>query len=232
MIMQLANRRVGMSEMTSPTQMPNRTPGITALSMLQQVNRRFTPAFNDMRLCISGALRQCLYRYQERLLSGNNGVFDHFTSVVGPQSALALDSLLRNENFDEWFDVELTASSVSVNREADRQDAIMLVNTLGQYYKGLLELTLFASNPQAPPEAREVARKISIASSEIMDRALRTFDQVRDPATFTVSIEEDINRAAAEAPQRLMQQIAGSLGGALLGGGGQEQPQLPERTEE
>lgn len=226
MITTLANKRVGMSELSSPSSMPSRTPGITALSMLQQVNRRFTPAFNDMRFCLANSMKQCLYRYQEKLLSNiNSPVADHITRILGVADGNRIISLLRDENFDDWFDVEITAASASVNREADRQNAIILVNTLGQYYQRMLELTMIASNPQVPAEVREVAKKVSVAASETIDRALRTFDQVRDPGTFLISVEDEMDRAAASMPQQAMAQLMGMMLGG--GAGGAEPLQLP-----
>lgn len=230
MVTTLANKRVGMSELSAPSSMPSRTPGITALSMLQQVNRRFTPAFNDMRFCLAGSIKQCLYRYQEKLLSNYNGpVAAHFDRILGPEDGIKVSTLLRDENFDDWFDVEITAASASVNREADRQNAIILVNTLGQYYQRMLELTMVASNPQVPAEVREVAKKVSIAASESVDRALRTFDQVRDPGTFLISVEDEMNQAQANMPQQAMARLMGMLlgGGGVGGPAGEEPLQLP-----
>ena len=226
MIMQLANKRVGMSELSSPSQVPGRTPGITMLSALQQVNRRFTPAFNDIRNCVSGALKQCLYRYQEQLLSGGLKVSEHIMSILGDSDGQLVTNLLRNETFDEWIDVELTAANASVNREADRQNSIMLVNVLGQYYQRMIELTAISSNPQTPEPVREVAKKVAESATEIIDRTIRTFDQIRDPATFTVDIDEELNASAGAAQEaqlmQLMQQLAG--GG---NGGGKEPLALP-----
>jgi len=224
--MQLANRRVGMSELSSPQSVPGRTPGITMLSALQQVNRRFTPAFNDMRNCIGGSVRQGLYRYQERLLArGGEKIQDHITSILGAEDGMAVISLLRNENFDEWIDVQLTAASASVNREADRQNAIMLVNVLGQYYQRMIELTAIASNPQTPETVREVAKKVAVSASEIIDRTIRTFDQIRDPATFVIDINEELNASAGMAQEAQLMQLMGALTGGE--GGGEPPLQLP-----
>lgn len=228
MVMQLANRRVGMSELSSPQQVPGRTPGITMLSALQQVNRRFTPAFNDMRNCVAGAIKQGLFRYQEQLLAGSQKAADHITSILGPEDGMKVISLLRDENFDEFTNVELTAASASTNREADRQNAVMLVNVLGQYYQRMIELTAIASNPQTPDTVREVAKKVAVAASEIIDRTIRTFDQIRDPATFVVDVDAELQSSAGAAQEQAMQQMIMQLVGSLTGaGGGNGQGLLP-----
>jgi hypothetical protein len=227
-IIQLANKRVGINEGISPDQVPNRTPGITTMSFLQQVNKRFSPAFDSMRFAISGALMQCLYRYQENLLAGNHAAAEAIFAVLGYGDGSLVINLLQNESFDEMVDVELTASSASVNREADRQNAMMLTNILVQYYQRTLELMMLASNPQTPPEVREIATRISSAASEIIDRTIRTFDQVRDPRTFVVEIEDKMKELeeSGGSDQVALQQLVG----ALVAGGPQKQEEPKQLT--
>jgi hypothetical protein len=227
-VMQLANQRVGINEAVSPNSMPSRTPGITTMSMLQQVNRRFTPAFDSMRACIAGSVRQCLYRYQERLLAGDEAAMATIFQVLDYESANLVIDALKNDSFDEQVDIELTAASASVNREADRQNAILLTNLLGQYYQRTLELISIAANPQTPPEVREIANRIAAAAGEVIDRTIRTFDQVRDPATFVIDVENTTAQLEEQggSPQAALQQLVQTLVSRQ-----QDQPlALPERT--
>src|SRR3990167_5902328 len=144
----LAERRVGVNEMSMPRPsqvLGSRTPGITAMSLLQQVNRRFTPAFDGYRNGTGAAVKQCLYRYQERLLAGDRAVEEDIMSVMGDEDGRLVIDVLRDDKFDEGMKIELTASSASVNRDADRQNSIMLVNLLAQYYQRTLELVSIAA---------------------------------------------------------------------------------------
>lgn len=225
--MQLANQRVGINDVSQPSNIPSRTPGVTAMSFLQQVNRRFTPAFDSMRDAIGGAIRQACYRYSERLLSGDQKVTESIMGILGYEDGSRVINVLLRDTFDEAIDLELTAASASVNREADRQNAIMLTNILSQYYQRTLELVALAANPQTPPEVASVARKIADSASEVIDRTVRTFDQIRDPATFVVEIEEEINSIEQTAEQ---QQALGALMQMLGGGAAQPQLEAPERT--
>ncbi len=207
MVTSLAERRVGINELSMPRPsaiMGSRTPGITALSMLQQTNRRFTPAFEGIRIAIAGAVRQCLYRYQERLLGKDAKLEDHVRKVLGTDDGNLVLELLMDPEFDEAIAVELTAASVSVNREADRQNALLLVNVLAQYYQRTLELVTIASNPQTPEEVRSVARKIATSAGEIIDRTIRTFDQIRDPELFIVQIDEELNQIGNLSQQGML----------------------------
>jgi hypothetical protein len=195
--MSLAERRVGVNEMniSRPSQvLGSRTPGITALSMLQQINKRFTPAFDNMRLGISAGVRQALYRYQERLRSGDTAAMSHIIKVLGMDDAYLVISTLKDQTFDEQVTIELTAISATENKETERQNAVMLMNVLATYYQRTIELATIAANPQTPNEIRSIAKKISEATGEIVERTIRTFDQVRDPEAFIVRVEDEIDR--------------------------------------
>lgn len=218
--MQIANQRVGINEVSQGSQIPSRTPGITAMSFLQQVNRRFTPAFDSMKACIAGALRQACYRYQERLLSGDQRAEATILNVLGYEDGSRVINVFRRESFDEHVDMELTAASASINKEADRQNAIMLTNILGQYYQRTIELIMLAANPETPPEVASIARKVATSAGEMIDRTIRTFDQVRDPGTFIIEVTDELNSIETTAQD---QQALGQLM-QFLGAGGQQQP--------
>lgn len=227
MTMQLANHRVGINDVSQGGQIPSRTPGITAMSFLQQVNRRFTPAFDSMRLCAAEALRQGCYRCKEQLLSGNQKLSLWFYELLGPSDGNLVINVLKRENFEEHVDMELTASSASINQEADKQNAIMLTNILGQYYQRTLQLVMLAANPETPPEVASIAKKIADSAGELIDRTIRTFDQVRDPGSFIIHVEEELNKIeATSAEQQGLMQLMSLLGQQQeplqlgMGGGG------------
>jgi len=231
LVMQLAERRVGANELApSPKgqMFGSRLPGITALSLLQQVNKRFTPAFDGAKNAIAASLMQCMYRYQEKVLSNDIRVIEHIYSVLGVEDGSRVVAILAQPSFDENMVIELTAASASINREADRQNAMLLVQVLAGYYQRTLELVAIASNPQTPPEVKNVAMKIAEAAGEMIDRTIRTFDQVRDPALFVIDIEDEITSTMQNQPQdavgQLLQMFAGGLGQAQGG----EIPLLPQ----
>src|SRR5574343_138586 len=230
----LAERRVGLNEMniTRPSQvLGNRTPGITAISMLQQINRRFTPAFDSMRLALAGAIRQCIYRYQERVLAGNKKVMTHIAEVLGTEDGMRVVRLLRDQSFDEAVTLELTAVSATINKETERQNSLLLVQTLSQYYQQVMQLVMISSNVQVPNEVRQVASKSAKAAGELIERTIRTFDQVRDPEAFIIDIESELDamvglqQADLAALQGVNQLMASPMGQMMAGG--QQQPQGP-----
>jgi hypothetical protein len=220
MLMALAERRTGQNDMSMPRPsqvLGSRTPATTSTLLFQQVNRRFTPAFDQVRLCLASVVIQAMYRYQEQLLAQNIKAEQHIRDVMEDDADYII-SILKDRNFDEGMKIEMTASSATVNREVERQNAMFLVGLLAQYYQKVIELTTIVANPQTPKEVAAVAKKIAIAAGEAIERCVRTFDQVRDPAAFIVKFEDEIDAAAASAAdqtalQGLMAMLAG--GGAL-----------------
>ena len=195
-------------------------------SMLQQFNKRFTPAFAGMRNAFSAAAKQGLYRYQEQVLAGKAKVLAHIVRVVGVEDGYRVISLLRDPNFDEGVIVELTAASASVNKEADRQATFQLVGLLAQYYQKVIELATIAANPQAPPVVGEIAKDVAEAMGELVERTLRTFDQVRDPALFVIEMGDKIDEAIGDRPRQALMQVLGPA--AMQGAGEGAQPEGPQ----
>lgn len=227
----LAERRVGINDVNLPRPsqvIGSRTPGITTMSMLQQVNKRFTPAFDSVRMATSGCVEEAIMRYSEKIRDGDGQVLEYLNELLGEQDASLVAEILSKPNFLQRVAVQLTASSASVNREADRQNAVMLVNLLGQYYDKALQLVQIASDPMTSEPVREVAKRIAVAAGEVIERTIRTFDQVRDPQTFVVQIDDAIDAAGEQATNEQMlglyTQIVNGGVGSLTGGGGSAPP--------
>lgn len=215
----MAERRVGLNDLATPRAsqvLGSRTPGITALSLIQQVNRRFTPAFDGMRFALADAARQGLYRYQERLLAQDRAVEGHLARVLGAD-ARAVVGLLKSPEFDEAIAIELTASSASTNKETDRQNSLALMNVMLPYYERSLQLAAVAVAPTTPPPIRAIAQKIAGAAAKLVERTLRTFDQVRDPRALIVTFEDELDREVGPQPTEDLQGLQALLAQAAPG---------------
>jgi hypothetical protein len=212
-----AQQRVGVNELSGdrPSQLlGSRTPGITALTAIQQVNKRFTPAFDDMRDATAMAVKQVLWRYQEQIRAGNQLAQQKIMEIMGAKRGYLIIAAMMDKNFESDYVIELKASSASVNREADKQSMVMLASSvLAPYYQQIIQLTALATNPQTPPAVVEVTTKVAKAMSEGVDIILRTFDQIRDPSTFAIDLTEIIQQGQAMNLSMLMQQMQGQGGG-------------------
>lgn len=225
MIGSFAEKRSGVNEMSlSPSQaFGTRTPGSSMAYMMSQMNKRFVPAFNSMAAATAGAVRQGLYRYGEKVKAGDASIMEHISKVVGVEDGQLVIEALRDEGFDEQVTIELTGSSATLNREMDKQNAVLLVNILTTYYSRVIELGMLAANPQAPPEVKQLALNISKAATEVIDRTIRTFDQVRDPTTLLINMNEALDAVPAE--QQALGQIMQMLNPQQQGQGQPEKAQ-------
>lgn len=213
--MSLASKRVGVDDLGNPQSrggvLGNRTPGITALSLLQRSNERFGPAFDAARRAVSGAVKQALYRYQERLLMGDEVVIQELTTMFGIEDATLLTEVMTSPTFDDSMAVELTASSAQVNRESDRQNWILLFQQVFTFGERIIQLVQLIESPEAGPLLKDTAQQLVDLGNEIMSRTMRTFDQVRDPTSFLI----ELNQELVQADESVDQNQLAALGSAL-----------------
>jgi len=209
-----AERRVGINDLTAPRPsavLGSRTPGITALSMLQKANERFGPAFDGARNAIAGTVKQALYRYQERLLAQDMTVVDEMTEMLGPDQANLVIELLGRKDFDDTIAVELTASSASVNKETERQNWLLLFQQVVGLGEKIMGLTQLIESPQMGPVTKNVAQQLVTIANELLDRTLRTFDQVRDPGAMLINLQAALDEADQQQPEDQMGQLAAMM---------------------
>lgn len=214
--MRLGEQRVGLrGELSLLARGGSRTPATTSLALLQQTNRRFTGPFDQMRLASARAVRQGILRYAERAKMGDRAVQKHLSTVLGLIDAENVWTLLRQPNFEESVHITFTATSASVSRETDRQNALLLLNTMDAQHQRIVELVGLAASTDVP-QLRDVAIKMIEAKNAMFDKLLRTFDLVRDPSLFVADVTPELQDAAAE--EEMVEALSGGVFSALLGG--------------
>lgn len=218
---QMWERRTGVNEVSSPrpsSMLGNRTPGITALTLMQQANRRFAPAFESMRDATAGAVWQSLMRYHERLRMGDTAVEEHIQRMFpDPEIGGSVIAALKDPDFDQGMVVEMSATTATANAIQDRQDLIQVAGILGAYYDKAIQYMTLASTQGIPEEQRQMYLKIANGTAEIVKRTLSKFDQIRDAEKLVLDLEEEIN-ALPSAPPALLG-AAGPDGGMDESGG-------------
>jgi hypothetical protein len=199
MTMQLAEQRVGKNSMFPPRSsgsgagMGSRTPVGTMQSIMAQTNKRQTPAFDGFRLATADAVRQCLYRYQEKLLAEytKDQVENKFKALLGEEDGALVATLLKDKNFHHGVEVDLTALSATTNREVEKQNAVAVMDLMfSRVYTNMLKFMEIASNPTLPVELRETAGLVFKKSQELAESALSKFREIRDPARFLVQLSQ------------------------------------------
>lgn len=216
--MHLAERASGIDDLGPKTNQPigNRTPGITAMSVLQQVHQRHTPFFASFRSAAACMVRECLYREQEQLLRGNSRLPRHLNAVLGTENAQLYIEALTSPDFDNAISIELTVTSAQMNKEAERSNQIMLGQIYRQYVTDLIQGAMLASSPQTPPPVKAILEKALVVYNEFMERVLRTFSDVDNPKAFIIDAAAEAAQMVAQPqdPQTmLMQGLEGMLGG-------------------
>lgn len=226
--MSLAERRIGTQGAAGfMAKGGSRTPGVTAMSLLQQANRRFAPAFDDMRERTAAAVKQAIYRYRERIRMKDREVENHIMEVMGDERGTFIVEVLNSMDIENALAIELTASTASVNREADRQNAILLSQLLSGYYQQTASLAMQAAASGLPPEVQALLLDIAKKGKEMMDRTIRTFDQVRDPKTFlldTQAVETALTASTQPQGGDVLSQVLTALGGQPPQGTAPEEP--------
>lgn len=203
--------RIGVQNLSAPIRSSSRTPGISMLSMIQQANRRFTHPFNNMRTQAANVVMQCLYRYQERVLVDDADVLKKLDDILGEDKAALVVRLFKKSEIEltDALDVQLTASSVSVNRESDRQNMVMLATqVLPLYWGAKKELAQFIAQPPFPG-ADKIAHEADAVLDKLFHKVMRTFDQISDVRTLTISLDE--LQPMAQGLDQMMAQLGGQM---------------------
>lgn len=210
-----AEKRSGINELSSGSAggvVGTRTPGITALSMLQKQNERFGPAFDAAKNMVAGSVKQALFRFQERLLAEDAEAEQLIFNLMGEEDAPLIVQVLKDKNFDNAFAVELTSSSAQVNRETARQNWVMLIQTLVSLYEKIIPLAQMIESPEVGPVTKEASKQLVSKVNEMIDKLVRTFDQVRDPGALQLDLDAQIDQMEQQLQQQnALSQILGSL---------------------
>ena len=220
MILSMARERVGVQSLSAPMKSASRTPGISMLSMLQQANRRFTHPFNNMRNFCGQLVMQCLYRIQEEVRGVDRDDFDDdpliqkIISILGEEKAMLVINLMKQSEVElsDALDIQLVVSSVSVNRESDRQSLVQLTTqVVPLYWNAKKELAQFLAMPPFHG-ADKVAENANTVLDKLFVKVIKTFDQVSDSRAMIISLD-DI-KMAQQADQMMGQLQQGQAQGA------------------
>lgn len=226
--MGLFERRVGMTELSAPSKLGGRTPGVTASTVITKANQRFTPVLDNHRNATAEAAIQCLYRYQERLQRDDpNAMKDVnrvFMKVEGGATLKQrfLDEMKQDEyDLRDMFDLFITASSVTINRNQDQQALLQLSQIMEKYIAGEVAAAQALDNPASGPNVKETITASRDAVRAIMKRIIYTFTQISDSNQYVLDVEPQ------EAPPAQIPPLVPDGGGVPNLGGNQVASQPP-----
>ena len=214
---QFAERRVGVSAITGQQQggqLGARTPGITAMQILQKSQERFGPAFDSVRQSVAGTVRQAIFRYREQVLADNQGAIADIHMMMEDRGDLVIQ-LLMDPRMDDTISIELTASNARVNRDTEQQNWILIGQQLITVSERQLQLAMLIDNPEVGETTKNVAMQLARTGAELVDRIMRSFDQVRDPRGLIVDLDRAVAEVEAAQPPDELQNIAALIGQGL-----------------
>ncbi len=209
MTVSYAERCTGISDLQAQSsRLGTRTPGVSAMSYMQAANRRFTPAYRNIRGCIAAAVRQCLYRTQERSGAKDKAAIEDVMSVLGDEKGKKFVELMQKvDNLIDAVDIQVTASSISINREADRQNLVTLMQVWKDWQQARIQLEQFAAT--APTmEMKQLAQAIEEASIALLRRYMRTFEMLGDVDKYLAEVR-GVEQMAGQLPPEIQRGLMG-----------------------
>jgi len=202
-----ADLRSGVNDMRqgSIQSLPSRTPATSLLSMLQEGNKRFDMIHAGIRDVHSEMGLRMLQNVSQRAKEDLFRWQTFFSNALGPEDAgLVLEVLQAPdvEVFEEAGGVQVTATSGSVNKEAEKQSFIGMMQVAQQIYGALIQTALLYSQTQ-DPVVRETAAASYRSGVEILGELFRRFD-VQNPQEHLGNLEAISAQFAGEGQQGMM----------------------------
>lgn len=117
--------------------------------------------------------------------------------------------------------IELTASTASINKEAEKQGLLALFGIVTQYYERVTQAAQGIYNPETPPELKEFLLNAVEGGRTIMSRILQTFG-TKDIDRLLPELLED------ESAQNAIGGFAGNPGGGPAQPGMANVPPTPQ----
>jgi hypothetical protein len=222
MIQTLGERRTGIGDLQlgNMQTLPSRTPATTSLALMQEGKRRPDLTVKAIRRTLGTVGLRTLQNMQQFLTRPTPAGPDSqyllqvlMSSLGAPEGQLFGGTLsLPTENAEFGLGVSLTATSMSANKETERQGYLGLIQLAASLYPQFLQAAQFAMQGAGTPVG-DIALQSMMGLQELFKRTLEQYD-IRNP--------EEILPLDDQAPQQLemaglQQQAAAALGGGQPG---------------
>jgi hypothetical protein len=106
-------------------------------------------------------------------------MYDKF-GTAGKEEMFGLDgeklkNALAKFGGDQGINIPLRSTTASLNREVDKQTGVIIAGLLQRHYTAVGQLIQAINNPMAPPEFKEYAAKVVIASEQFHKKVVKDF---------------------------------------------------------
>ena len=98
---------------------------------------------------------------------------------------------MQQDEYDlrDMFDLFITASSVTINRNQDQQALLQLSQIMEKYIAGETQAATALDNPQSGPNMKETVTASREAVRALMKRIIYTFTQISDSNQYVLDVE-------------------------------------------
>ena len=189
MALKYAQHRTGVGDFLSGIDMAGgggRVTATTTMAQMQEARTRFNWTLDSAREALSD-LAIWTTSLMQQFFDEENPILDQ----LGETDRELVSEFLSMEPEEtiNQYNITVTASSASLNKEVEKQNLIGLMQMLQQYTTTFeMPFVQMLMNPQTPPALKEYAMDRLTGSRRLFNRVLQTFD-VRDTTDVLGSIE-------------------------------------------
>lgn len=137
---------------------------------------------------------------------------DKVAALLGKKEAKKIEQIKSLQKIKELLNIDININSAVLNKEVQRNNAIILMQIIGQYLQQVLPAVMQYVNPQTPPQIKEVARKIIKISDDILAKTIRTFDIDLESLQISDLIRENENEFGNTEGAKALGDLAQTLG--------------------
>ena len=196
--------------------MKSRATATGTLALLQESGRHFDLVINNSRKAFGELAYQVIELYTQYrtekifMVDGENGTIE----------SLGLPDI---GNLREEYNFSCTATSMTVNKEIEKQSNLLLLQQLGGIFSQMIQLisTCMAPQVQMPPELKGFVFGVIRSYYTMAKDLVRSFEKI-DVNSYVPELPEVVKEAYGQGNQvsQFMQQLGGMIGqqGGGIGG--------------
>lgn len=193
--------------------LPDRTPAATALTMLQESNKRFDEIMGGMRQPYSRIGLKIFQLLSQQMKTDPSFWRSYFIGNLGEVDGMKVIELLEQgvDVIGQRFGIQPTATSAVANKEADKQNFVAVMQLLSQLSPQLIQAGSLVDQTQQGTLVNQTAMAMYVGGVELMKMLLEKFD-IQDPGTFLPDVSQ-LQQQQAQGQGVLPRGTTAPLGG-------------------
>lgn len=201
-LLSISDNQVGMSDLRRGNidSLPGRTPATTIMSMMQEGNKRFDMVLTNIRN-VQGEIGLRLSQNIAQFYMDDPQRWVNFCNeALGPDDAMKVIELLSGgvDEMESSLGVDVSATSAMVNKEAEKQSFIGLLQIITPIYQQAVQTAMMMLQlpPGSPPY--ETAAASYSGAVQLMERLLEKFD-IQNPSQYLGNMKAIAGAMTAQA---------------------------------